>query len=164
MPIKISLFSFRDGSSNGGWLHQTEQVTHNKNKVALVLGSSLNSTHGSDIKAEALHVPGFQYLNWLLPYHVEVSETYFLLTALMMGQPVRVLPSDSEFDLDAVWAYLWGLSVSNQPISSIAPKVNICSEAAVVLLIMGRTLLHSDQNLLPEWLKNHPKSIIQVRF
>lgn len=130
--------------------------------MALVLGSSLNSTHGSDIKTDALHIPGFQYLNWLLPYHVEIPETYFLLTALVMGQPVKVLPFNTKFDLDAVWAYLWGSSVSNQPISSVAPKVNICSEAVVVLLIMARTISHCDQNLLPEWLKDHPELIIKV--
>lgn len=131
--------------------------------MSLVLSCSTNNAHANDIKVEALHIPGFQYLNWLLPSHVEIPESYFLLTALMMGQPVKVLPSDTKFDLDAVWAFLWGQSFNNQPISSVAPRVNICSEAVVVLLIMARSLLHSDQNLLPEWLRNHPISIIQVR-
>lgn len=82
----------------------------------------------------------------------------------MLGQPVKSLPNDTKFDLDAVWGFLWGSSVNSQPISSVAPKVNICSEAVVVLLVMARTLLHSDQRSLPEWLKNHPISIIQVLF
>lgn len=141
-------------------MNHTEQVTHNK--MALMLSCNANNAHGNDIKSEALHIPGFQYLNWLLPSHVEIPEVYFLLTALMLGQPVKSLPNDTKFDLDAVWAFLWGSTVNNQPISSVAPKVNICIEAVVVLLVMARTLLHSDQRLLPEWLKNHPISIIQV--
>lgn len=130
--------------------------------MALMLSCNANNTHGSDIKSEALHIPGFQYLNWLLPSHVEIPEVYFLLTALMLGQPVKSLPNDTKFDLDAVWGFLWGSTVNNQPISSVAPKVNICSEAVVVLLVMARTLLHNDQRSLPEWLRNHPISIIQV--
>lgn len=130
--------------------------------MALMLSCNQNNAHGNDIKSEALHIPGFQYLNWLLPSHVEIPEVYFLLTAVMLGQPVKSLPSDTKFDLDTVWGFLWGSSVNVQPISSVVPRVNICSEAVVVLLVMAKTLLHSDQSLLPEWLRNHPISIIQV--
>lgn len=132
--------------------------------MALMLSCNANTSHGNDIKSEALHIPGFQYLNWLLPSHVEIPEVYFLLTALMLGQPVKSLPNDTKFDLDTVWSFLWGGSVNTQPICSVVPRVNICSEAVVVLLVMARTLLHSDQQLLPDWLKNHPISIIQVLF
>lgn len=132
--------------------------------MSLALGCTQGSAHTNDVKSEALHIPGFQFLNWLLPSHVEIPEIYFLLTALMMGQPVPNLPVDTKFDLDSVWAFLWGLSVNNHPISSVAPKINICPEAVVALLVMARTLLHNDQNSLPEWLRNHPISIIQVRM
>ncbi|XP_018577977.1 WD repeat and FYVE domain-containing protein 3 [Anoplophora glabripennis] len=156
------LLRFREGSSNGGWLRYTEQVAHNK--MAVVLGYQLNSIQCNDIKAEALHIPGFQYLNWLLPHHLEIPEIYFLLTALMMGQPAKLLPSEIKFDLDTVWAFLWGSSINNQPINSVIPRINLCPEAVVVLLVMARAMLHSDHNALPAWLQNHTVSIIQVLF
>ncbi|KAJ8919114.1 hypothetical protein NQ315_012099 [Exocentrus adspersus] len=156
------LSRFREGSNNGGWLRYTEQVNHNK--MAVILGYQLNSNQSSDIKAEALHIPGFQYLNWLLPHHLEIPEVYFLLTALMMGQPAKLLPYETKLDLDTVWAFLWGSTLNNQPINSVVPRINLCSEAVVVLLVMTRTLLHSDQQDLPEWLHNHTVSIIQVLF
>lgn len=130
--------------------------------MAVVLGCPVNNSTGSDLKSEGLNIPGFQHLGWLLPSHLEVSEIYFLLTALMMGQPVKLLPGEIKFDLDTVWAFLWGASVNNQPVSSVTPRINFCSEAVVVLLSMARAMIHCDQNLLPDWLKNHAISIIQV--
>ncbi|KAK9884773.1 hypothetical protein WA026_009003 [Henosepilachna vigintioctopunctata] len=153
---------FREGSCNGGWLRNIELVTHNK--MAVVLGVHQTSGYGHDSKSEALHIPGFKYLNWLLPSHLEVPEVYFLLTALMMGQPVKMLPSEKVFDLDTVWAFLWGSTINNQPISTVAPRVNLCQEAIVVLLSIARSIIHTDLNILPEWLQNHTISIIQVLF
>lgn len=49
------------------------------------------------MKTTELHVPGFQHLGWLLPQHVDlVPELYFLFIALMMGQPIKLLPADSK--------------------------------------------------------------------
>lgn len=154
------LFRFRDGTSNGGWLRYVEQVNHNT--MAVVLGCPLNNVQCSDVKSEALHIPGFQYLRWQLPHHLEIPEVYFLLTALMMGQPARLLPAETKFDLDTVWAFLWGGSINNQPINSVVPRINLCSEAVVVLLAMTRTMVHSEEAELPEWLQNHAISIVQV--
>lgn len=158
---------FREGTSNGGWLRNTEQVTHNK--MAVVLGyqyhvNSSTTMHSGEQKSEVLHVPGFQHLSWLMPAHLEIPEVYFLLTALMMGQPVRLLPADTKFDLDFVWAFLWGASVTNQPVSSVVTRVNLCSEAVVALLSMARSMLHVELNNLPEWLRSHPIAIVQVLF
>lgn len=50
-----------------------------------------------EIKPSGLYVPGFQQLGWLLPQHIDlVPELYFLFIALMMGQPVKLLPTDSK--------------------------------------------------------------------
>ncbi|KAB0793199.1 hypothetical protein PPYR_12819 [Photinus pyralis] len=161
--ISALMNRFREGTSNGGWLHHTEIVTHNK--MAVVLGYHANNLHGIDAKSELLHIPGFQVLGWLLPTHLEIAEVYFLLTALMMGQPVKLLPVNcTKFDLDSVWAYLWGSSLNNQPVSSVAPRINLCSEAVVVLLSMARSMLHSEHAGLPDWLMDHPISIVQVLF
>lgn len=130
--------------------------------MTVVLGGQQNFTHCADIKSEALQIPGFQYLSWLLPHHLEVSELYFLLTALMMGQPAKMLPRETKFDLDSVWAFLWGNSINNQPINSVAPRINLSPEAVISLLEMTRALVHSNENCLPENLSNHPISIIQV--
>ncbi|CAH0558995.1 unnamed protein product [Brassicogethes aeneus] len=156
------MLRFREGSINGGWLRYTEQVTHNK--MAVVLGCQMNSTHGNDMKSEALNISGFQYLGWLLPSHLEIPEIYYLLTAMMMGQPAKLLPAETKFDLDTLWAFLWGSSINNQPINSVSPKINLCPEAVVVLLGMARAMLHSEQNTLPNWLHNHTISIVQVLF
>ncbi|XP_017775866.1 PREDICTED: WD repeat and FYVE domain-containing protein 3 isoform X2 [Nicrophorus vespilloides] len=162
--VPALLNRFREGNSNGGWLRHTELVTHSKMSMMLGYQIKTSSFSSPDAKAETLHVPGFQYLGWLLPSQVEISEIYYLLTALVMGQPAKHLPSESKFDLDTVWSFLWGTSVNNQPVSSIAPRVNLCPEAIVALLGMARTMVHSDQNVLPFPLKNHSISIIQVLF
>lgn len=169
---------FREGVLNGGYLKFTEQVSQSS---ALVLGGSqmspspataaasivqvqpgaqLPAQIASEVKTAVLRIPGFQYLEWLLPYHLDVSETYYLLTALIMGQPVKVLSGDhTKIDLDRVWAFLWGSSVSQSP----SPKVNLCPEAVCVLLNMVRHIVH-DTNCSVEWLKSHPVTIIQVLF
>lgn len=131
--------------------------------MAVVLGCSIN-THSSDIKSEAIYIPGFQYLGWLLPSHLEVSEIYFLLTALIMGVPVKTFPGESKFDLDSIWTFLWGGSISNQPANSVSPRINLCPEAVVVLLTMARSMIHCKDISVPEMLQNHPISIIQVLF
>nr|CAI5836643.1 unnamed protein product [Callosobruchus analis] len=159
-PMLLS--RFREGSINGGWLRHTEQITHNK--INLALGCPSNSTQNNDQKSEALHTPGFQYLEWLLPYHLEIPEIYFLLTALMMGQPAKLLPSETKFDLDTVWSFLWGSTITTQPINSITPRINLCPEAVVVLLAMTRAMVHADESSLPDWLQNHAISIVQVLF
>lgn len=132
--------------------------------MVVVLGYQLNSLHCNDIKSEALQIPGFKFLGWLLPYHLEISEIYFLLTALMMGQPAKLLPGEMKFDLDSVWAFLWGGSINNQTINSVMPRINLCSEAVVVLLGMTKAMVHAEEDSLPVWLQNHPISIVQVRF
>jgi hypothetical protein len=98
------------------------------------LGASTPRTPGGqrEVKSEALHVPGFQRLNWLLPQHIDVPEVYFLLMALMMGQPVKLLPADSsKLDLDSVWNFMFGAPAS-QSLTSVADRVSLCPEVDVV--------------------------------
>ena len=169
---------FRDGLHNGGYLRHTELISQNKNLVVLAPpqlnsspvssgnvgaqpGLSLPTQIAGEVKTAVLHIPGFQYLDWLLPHHLDIPELYFLLTALIMGQPVKLLGKDhTKLDLDRVWAFLWGAPVSQAPVGSNGPKVNLCPEAVCVLLSMVRTIVHSEDN--EEWLKNHPVTIIQV--
>ena len=170
---------FREGNFNGGYLRNTELISQNKNAVVLA-STQLSSTGpaspsalvsqpgivlptqiAGEVKVAALNINGFQYLEWLLPHHLDVPELYFLLTALIMGQPVKLLASEhTKLDLDRVWAFLWGGPVA--PSASNGPKVVLCPEAVCVLLTIVRTIVHTDNKI--EWLKNHPVTIIQVIF
>lgn len=172
---------FRDGNNNGGYLRYTEFVSQN-NKIVLGQpqlspspanaansvvqvqpGIQLPAQIASEVKTAVLHVPGFQYLEWLLPYHLDIPELYFLLTALIMGQPVKLLGTDhTKLDLDRVWAFLWGAPVSQTPVGSIGPRVNLCPEAVCVLMKMVRTIVHTEKNI--DWLQSHPVTILQVLF
>lgn len=168
---------FREGLQNGGYLKFTEQVsqsgglvlgqsqispqpTTTTSMVQVQQGAQLPAQIASEVKTAVLRIPGFQYLEWLLPHHLEVAEIYYLLTALIMGQPVKVLGSDhTKLDLDRVWSFLWGAPVAQSP----APKVNLCAEAVCVLLTMVRHIVHEYDCQL-DWLVSHPVTIIQVLF
>ena len=38
------------------------------------------------IRHEIFGVPGFQHLNWLVPYHSDVPEVYFILMSMALGR------------------------------------------------------------------------------
>ncbi|XP_055386714.1 WD repeat and FYVE domain-containing protein 3 isoform X2 [Condylostylus longicornis] len=167
---------FRDATHNGGYLKFTELISQKKsiclgatqlsggpasNGVMQANLSHLPSQIAGEVKTSVLHIPGFQMLEWLLQHHLDVPELYFLITALIMGQPVKLLASEhTKFDLDRVWAFLWGAPVSHASASSV--KVNVCPEAVCVLLGMVRAIVHISETI--EWLYNHPETIIQVLF
>ena len=171
---------FREGTHNGGYLRHTELISQHKNTVVLAppqmsSGPASPSAVGQtstqsvppqiagEVKLAVLQISGFQYLEWLMPYHLEIPELYFLLTAFIMGQPVKLLGQEhTKLDLDRVWAFLWGAPVSHTPVGSIGPKVALCPEAVCVLLAMVRKIVHTDDNV--EWLESHPVTIIQVLF
>ncbi|XP_034186854.1 WD repeat and FYVE domain containing 3 bchs isoform X3 [Osmia lignaria lignaria] len=163
--VQPILQKFKEGTSNGGWLRHTDH-----NKMALALGCHQQMS-GGESKPSGLHVPGFQHLGWLLPQHVDlVPELYFLFIALMMGQPVKLLPTDSKvilkLDLDNVWNFLFGVP-ANHTLSSFASRINLCPEAVVTLLAMVRTMLNNysiNPESLPEWLTDYPVTIIQFLF
>lgn len=140
-----------------------------------------------ETRSSGLHVPGFQHLEWLLPQHVDLApELYFLFIALMMGQPTKLLPADTKLDLDNVWHFLFGVP-PNKTLSTYASKINLCSEAIVILLIMVKCMVntysakyvvtnhkHHFVNIklanffspdnLPVWLHDYPVTIIQYLF
>lgn len=107
-----------------------------------------------------LRLPGFQLLEWLMQHHLDVPELYFLITALIMGQPVKVLATEhTKFDLDRVWSFLWGAPVSA---NTQLPKLNVCPEGVCVLLAMVRAIVHGGE--CAPWLHSHPETIIQLLF
>lgn len=165
--VPALLSKFRDGISNGGWLNDTEQVIHNRMGVVLgyQLGTAIPKNH-RDIRNEAVNVPGFPRLIHLLQQHIDIPEIYFLLMALMMGQPVKLLPADPKLDLDNVWSFMFGVPAS-QSVTSLSGRVSLCPEAVTVLLAMVRTMLNQENkspDSLPEWLRDYPVTIIQFLF
>lgn len=101
-------------------------------------------------------------LEWLLKYHLDIPELYFLLMALIVSQPVKVLGTEhTTMGLEQVWYFLWG--VPNLASASItSSKTNICPEAVCVLLSLVRMITHSNDCAV--WLKKHPETIIQLLF
>lgn len=174
------MIRFRDSTHNGGYLRYTELISQKKSiclgpvpgvtntgsqngSNIISQGIQLPSQIAGEVRESALHIPGFQHLEWLLQNHLDVPELYFLITALIMGQPVKMLASEhTKFDLDRVWSFLWGAPVSHASASSVAPKVQVCPDAVCVLLGMVRAIVHSIEPV--EWLHNHPETIIQVLF
>ncbi|XP_043641336.1 WD repeat and FYVE domain-containing protein 3 [Drosophila teissieri] len=175
------LVRFRDATHNGGYLRFTEMVSQRKmlglgaqqlnqrptNGTGTVIVATPQNTiqHlptqiAGEVRAAALNIPGFQLLEWLMNHHLDVPELYFLITALIMGQPVKVLATEhTKFDLDRVWSFLWGAPVSA---NTQLPKLNICPEGVCVLLAMVRGIVHGGE--CAPWLHSHPETIIQLLF
>jgi len=55
------------------------------------VGSSAKALN-REINMDVCQLPGFTALHWVLPKHAEIPELYFLLMALLLGQPVREVP------------------------------------------------------------------------
>ena len=107
------------------------------------VGTSNNRGEKREINKEICHLPGFTALQWLLPKQAHVAELYFLLMALLLGQPVRKLPEKLHFDLDSVWTFIFGVPAS-QPaaIKKRSSKAELCPEGALVILSMARNMLN----------------------
>jgi hypothetical protein len=160
---------FRTGTCNGHWLIKSENVLQNKMIQALGQTSS-TSTKGTwrNIRHDIFQVPGFQLLNWLMPNHIGIPDVYFLLMAMVLGQPVKTLPSESvKLDLDAIWEYIFGTKASESVQADFAAKVALSSDTMVTILIMVRTMLNYEQknpDKLPTWLKDYPVTLTQFLF
>ncbi len=77
-----------------------------------------------------------QFFNWMMPSHIELPDAYFLLTAMVLGQPVRSLPADVKFDLDSVWKNLFGTTAVETSFVEIADKISLSGDAMITILIM----------------------------
>uniref|UniRef100_T1IS53 WD repeat and FYVE domain-containing protein 3 n=1 Tax=Strigamia maritima TaxID=126957 RepID=T1IS53_STRMM len=141
---------FREGSSNGGWLRDTEPVVENRMGVVLGFNVGMTSSRSScprEIREDAYHIPGFQMLHWLMPQHIFLTEAYFCILSIITGQVPANRPVDGlKLNLDSIWTYMFGVSVS-ESIKIVSNKLDICSDAVVTVLAMIRALL------------NHPNTI-----
>ncbi|XP_045600783.1 WD repeat and FYVE domain-containing protein 3 isoform X4 [Procambarus clarkii] len=171
------LQKFRDASQNGGWMTDAQQVTNTK--FGQVLGYSVGTVVRSlsEIREEAWHVPGFQVLTWLVPRHIHIPQVYYLLLALLLGQPVKNVQNNTKLDLDSIWTFVFGVPAS-QCATTISGRVSLCPEAAIAILAMVRAMLNQEEKgeyittssskstkELPEWLQSYPVTLIQfLRF
>ena len=166
LSIPSLLAKFREGTSNGGWLMKSELVLQNKMGAALGQVSSTNKIKQMRIRQDIFIIPGFQMFNWLMPKHIAIPEVYFLLLAMVLGQPVKTLPESVKLDLDSIYNYIFGKSSSEVLSSDLASRATLCGEAMCAVLCMVRTMLNNDtrNNDLPDWLKEYPVTLTQFLF
>lgn len=98
-------------------------------------------------------------------FHLQVPELYYLLFGLALGQPMQHVGAERAVSVERVWAAAWGGAAPSRTTSAaVAARVSLCPEAVVILLATARALVHAEPDTLPDWLADHPVSIIQVRF
>ncbi|KPJ11169.1 WD repeat and FYVE domain-containing protein 3 [Papilio machaon] len=152
---------FREGAGNGGWLRHTEGSAAPQ-QAGVVLASAVRSQ--AHLHSALLHTAGFTLLTWLILYHLEVPELYYLLFGLMLGQPMRAVCSERAVCVDRVWSAAWGAAApARQSPAALAARITLCAEPAVALLAAARALVHADP-APPDWLAEHPVAIVQVLF
>ncbi len=138
ISIPTLMEKFRMGTCNGHWLIKSEVVL--QDKMVQALGQSSSTTSKATrrgIRQELFTVPGFQLLNWHMASHIEVPEVYYLVIAIVLGQPVKALPpSDTKFNMDAVWNYVFGSSISAQTNPALSSKVKLSGDAMITILSM----------------------------
>ncbi|XP_064458168.1 WD repeat and FYVE domain-containing protein 3-like isoform X2 [Ornithodoros turicata] len=149
---------FREASSNGGWLTETDLVLQQRTTVFLGFNvAAANSKLGSgSIKAEVYQVPGFQQLQWLMCQHVAIADVHFLLLAMLMARPVSRIPCGMQFSLDNIWSFVFGVP----PGQSVTTQGDINSELVVVLLAMVRTVLNQPAGK-EACVDDHPVTMVQ---
>ncbi|XP_013179018.1 PREDICTED: WD repeat and FYVE domain-containing protein 3 isoform X1 [Papilio xuthus] len=152
---------FREGAGNGGWLRHTEGSAAPQ-QAGVVLASAVR-TH-AHLHSALLHTAGFTLLTWLILYHLEVPELYYLLFGLMLGQPMRAVCSERAVCVDRVWSAAWGAAApARQSPAALSARITLCAAPAVALLAAARALVHADP-APPDWLADHPVAIVQVLF
>ncbi|KAJ8380472.1 hypothetical protein SKAU_G00012500 [Synaphobranchus kaupii] len=161
-----TLARFREGLSGGGWLDHTDSVL--TNKIGTVLGFNVGRSAGGrstvrEINRDACHFTGFPVLQTFLPKHTNVPDLYFLLMALFLQQPVAELPDSLQvnFDLDSIWTFIFGVPASSGAV--VGSVHSVCSEAALLLLAMLRSMLNLPWQSEEEgsWIREYPVTLMQ---
>ena len=167
LSIPVLLDRFREGSCNGGWIMKSELILQNKMGAALGQTSNSSKVKQMRIRQDVFSIPGFQLFNWLMPQHISKPEVYYLLLAMVLGQPVKTLPSSATLDLDSVWNYIFGTSSAEVLNSDLCSRATVCGEAMVTVLCMVRKMLNDESvapDTLPLWMKVTTFTILIVNF
>ena len=65
-----------------------------RSTVGYAVGSrSISGVSCGEVKEDVCYVVGFQTLTSNMAAHITVSQAYFLMLALMLGQPVKTVPN-----------------------------------------------------------------------
>ncbi|KAK2144410.1 hypothetical protein LSH36_759g01012, partial [Paralvinella palmiformis] len=118
-------------------------------------GSQKNQNH--EINLDICHIPGFCWLQWLMPQHADVPQLYLLMMSLLLGQQLKQLPRDVAFDLDTVWTVIFGSPIS-QPVSGKAknqkpwedePETSYIREYPITPIQFILYLYHNQPDFVP---------------
>jgi len=74
-------------------------------------GKSASSTFRREVNQDVCNVPGFTVLQWLLSQHPHIPHVYFMMMALLVGQPVQQLPPDVQVSL--CWLVSLGVALNS---------------------------------------------------
>ncbi|XP_054166813.1 WD repeat and FYVE domain-containing protein 3-like [Oppia nitens] len=149
---------FKEGTSNGGWLKDTEAVLESRFGVQL-LGFNVNTPPNSSsmqtvltsrttgmkmIRNDLLSIPGFLYMNWLISSHVQQPKVYLVLFQALVGQyqslsasVLETIETFEQLSLDNLWNCLF--TESNK---RFAHSPNFyCKDLSITILSMIHTLI-----------------------
>lgn len=93
-----------------------------------------------EVREEVCSVPGFQVLTSNMTAHVRVPQSYLLMLALMLGQPVKTVPAATKFEVSAIWTFLFGCPATSVS-GNIAGRASLCPEAVITTLAMIRAVI-----------------------
>ncbi|GFN82004.1 WD repeat and fyve domain-containing protein 3, partial [Plakobranchus ocellatus] len=157
---------FREGGYGGGWMGGTETVL--KNQMSVMLGFNVSTQtrgHEREISHEVCHVPGFQALQWLLSRHTEIPDLYFLLMALLLGQQGRAISTSGQsMNVDSVWSVIFGVPATKPMNLLTKENVDLCPDAALVLLAMIRNMISEYDVTLSEDANQNQYPVTVVQF
>ena len=57
-----------------------------------------------EINLDSCHLPGFVYLQSLLPHHCRIPDIYFMLIALLLGNKIKSIPENLKV-FDNIYLY-----------------------------------------------------------
>nr|CAH8819280.1 unnamed protein product [Trichobilharzia regenti] len=126
------VIAFRLGCPAGRWLRGCEILL--KKRHGLLIDNSKSSAKRKpplrytsalrDLKLSSCQQPGFIILQILLPYHMNLIETFLFLFALLLKIPVRSIPQNAKFDFDTFYSLI---SCENNCISPTLIKREVYS-------------------------------------
>ena len=107
VPVCVSGFNIGSASTNVAATNtqgspSSSSAASTAGSGPAAVGSSKSSAVSSsrrDVNQDVCNVPGFTVLQWLLSHHPHIPHVYFMMMALLVGQPVQQLPHDIQVSL-----------------------------------------------------------------
>ena len=75
-----------------------------------VSSKSVPAASRRDVNQDVCNVPGFTVLQWLLSQHPHIPQVYFMMLALLVGQPIQQLPPDVQVSQSSCLSLALGLA------------------------------------------------------